>query len=137
MKTTEIKITRPLATLLLGLAQQSPQQEICGLIGGIDVKPQTIYPVSNVAVDTTREFEMDEREQIAAFKTMRSRGESLFAIYHSHPQSPPVPSARDLEDPGYPEALQLIISLSTKGVLEMRAYRNNSADELEEIHLSV
>jgi [CysO sulfur-carrier protein]-S-L-cysteine hydrolase len=136
MPVNEIKITRPLATLLLGLAQKSPQQEICGLIGGIDGKPQTVYPVANTASDPARAFEMDAHEQIAAFKAMRTRGESLFAIYHSHPQSPPAPSARDLQDAGYPEALQLIISLNTRGVLEMRAYRKRD-DILEEVHLSV
>lgn len=136
-KITEIKITRPLATLLLGLAQKSPQQEICGLIGGVDGKPQTVYPVANAAADAAGGFEMDSREQIAAFKAMRGKGESLFAVYHSHPQSPPVPSTRDLEDLGYPEALQLIISLNTKGVLEMRAYRKRDGSEPEEVHLSV
>lgn len=135
-KITEIKITRPLATLLLGLAQKSPQQEICGLIGSNAGKPLTVYPIANVAANTTGEFEMDPQQQISAFKAMRGKGESLFAIYHSHPQSPPVPSARDLEDLGYPEALQLIISLNTKGVLEMRAYRKHGV-ELEEIHLTV
>lgn len=137
MEIKEIKITRPLATLLLGLAQRSPQQEICGLIGGIDSNPQTVYPVANAAADTAHRFEMDPREQIAAFKAMRTKGENLFAIYHSHPQSPPVPSARDIEDLGYPEALQLIISLNTRGVLEMRAYRKLHDSELEEVHLSV
>ena len=137
MEIKEIKITRPLATLLLGLAQKSPQQEICGLIGAIDEKPQTVYPVSNVASDTAREFLMDSRTQIDAFKAMRAKGEQLFAIYHSHPQSPPAPSAKDLEDLGYPEALQLIISLDTKGVLEMRAWRKRDDSELEEVNLTV
>jgi [CysO sulfur-carrier protein]-S-L-cysteine hydrolase len=132
----EIKITRPLATLLLGLAQKSPQQEICGLIGSNADKPLTVYPIVNIAANITREFEMDPQQQIAAFKAMRGKGESLFAIYHSHPQSPPVPSTRDLEDLGYPEALQLIISLNTKGVLEMRAYRKHGT-AVEEIQLTV
>jgi proteasome lid subunit RPN8/RPN11 len=132
----EIKITRPLATLLLGLAQKSPQQEICGLIGSNADKPLTVYPIANNAANTALEFEMDAQQQISAFKVMREKGEKLFAIYHSHPQSPPLPSARDLEDIGYPEALQLIISLNTKGVLEMRAYRKHGA-RLEEIQLSV
>ena len=136
MEIKEIKITKPLATLLLGLALKSPQQEICGLIGSNAGKPLTVYPIRNIATDTTQEFEMDPQQQISAFKAMREKGENLFAIYHSHPQSPPLPSARDLQDLGYPEALQLIISLNTKGVLEMRAYRKHEK-ELEEVQLSV
>ena len=66
---------------------------------------------------------MDPRDQIDALREMRERGESLFAIYHSHPDSPPAPSETDLKQAGYPEALYLIISLDTKGVLEMRGWR--------------
>jgi proteasome lid subunit RPN8/RPN11 len=137
MAITEIRITRPLAILLLGLAQKSPRQEICGLIGADGIKPKTVYPVANIAADTAHEFEMDPQAQIAAFKAMRTKGESLFAIYHSHPQSPPVPSVKDLEDLGYHEALQLIISLNTKGVLEMRAYRKLDGNKPEEVQLTV
>jgi proteasome lid subunit RPN8/RPN11 len=136
MKITEIKITRPLATHLLTLAQKSPQQEICGLIGAVDNQPLTVYPVNNIAANTTQAFEMDPREQIAAFKAIRVKGETLFAIYHSHPASPAIPSARDFTELGYPEAYQLIISLNTKGVLEMRAYRSHGA-ALQEIQLGL
>lgn len=131
-----IRIKRPLATHLLGLAQQSPNEEICGLIGAVDGRPTTVYPVANIAATPADTFEMDPQEQIDAFKTMRSRGEDLFAIYHSHPSSPAEPSRRDVEQAGYPEAYQLIISLNTKGVLEMRAYRL-AAGGVEEVQLSV
>jgi proteasome lid subunit RPN8/RPN11 len=136
MEVIEIKITRPLATHLLGLAQKSPQQEICGLIGAVDGQPLTVYPINNIATNTARAFEMDPHEQIAAFKAIRAKGESLFAIYHSHPASPAIPSARDVAELGYPEAYQLIISLNTKGVLEMRAYCSNGAG-LQEIQLGL
>jgi proteasome lid subunit RPN8/RPN11 len=136
MTAKAIQITRPLAIHLLGLAQKSPQFEICGLIGAVADRPLTVYPVSNIAADASRAFAMEPSEQIAAFKSMRAKGESLFAIYHSHPTSPAVPSRRDLEELGYPDAYQLIISLNTKGVLEMRAYRSNGA-EPQEVQLSV
>jgi proteasome lid subunit RPN8/RPN11 len=54
---------------------------------------------------------------------MRDQGEELFAIYHSHPTAPAEPSAIDLELAAYPDALYLIISLNTKGILEMRGFR--------------
>jgi proteasome lid subunit RPN8/RPN11 len=68
---------------------------------------------------------MDPAQQIAALRTMRESGEQLFAIYHSHPNSPPLPSPTDLAQSNYPEALYLIISLQTRGVLEMRGFRLN------------
>jgi len=65
---------------------------------------------------------MDPAGQIDALRQIRECNEELFAIYHSHPSSPAVPSVIDVEEAGYPEALYLIISLNTKGVLEMRGY---------------
>jgi proteasome lid subunit RPN8/RPN11 len=64
---------------------------------------------------------------------MRERGEELFGIYHSHPKTPPLPSKSDLAQAAYPEALYLIISLNTKGVLEMRGFRlqGNRYEEVE------
>jgi proteasome lid subunit RPN8/RPN11 len=123
MLKTQIKIERPLATHLLALAQKSPEQEICGLIGATNRKPSTIYPTSNISRSPQAEFEMNAQEQINAFKQMREKQEHLFAIYHSHPTAEAVPSAKDLENIGYPDAYQIIISLNTKGVLEMRAYK--------------
>lgn len=136
MTPTEITIKRPLATHLLGLAQQSPEREICGLVGAVEGKPTTVYPVENVTDTPATAFEMDPQGQISALKAMRARRETLFAIYHSHPGSPAVPSERDLENIGYPDVYQLIISLNTKGVLEMRAYRLN-AGGVEEVELRV
>ena len=57
----------------------------------------------------------------------------MVAIYHSHPDSPPLPSSADLAQANYPEALYLIISLQTRGVLEMRGFRlkDNAIIELQ------
>jgi len=68
-------------------------------------------------------FAMDPTQQIAAMRAMREGGEELFAIYHSHPDSPPLPSATDLAQANYPDVLYLIISLQTRGVLELRGFR--------------
>jgi proteasome lid subunit RPN8/RPN11 len=46
----------------------------------------------------------------------------LFAIYHSHPDTPPLPSAEDLAQAAYPEAFYLIVSLATKGTLQLRGF---------------
>lgn len=109
---------------LLHLAQQSPDKEICGLIGSVSTGlPRTCYPVTNIASDPHRQFQLDPRQQIQSMKKMRENDESLYAIYHSHPTTPALPSAADLEHVGYPNAYYLIISLSTKGILEIRAYR--------------
>ncbi|MGD0960455.1 MAG: M67 family metallopeptidase [Methylomonas sp.] len=129
----EINLPRKLTNQLLHLAQTSPEQEICGLIGADrDGLPINCYPIPNAAATPHNRFLLDGSRQIAAMQTMRDRQETLFAIYHSHPHAPAIPSLADIEEAGYPEALHLIISLNTKGVLELRAFRivEKSAVEL-------
>jgi proteasome lid subunit RPN8/RPN11 len=136
MQKTEIHIPRKITNQLLHFAQISPESEICGLIGGIDGHPSHCYPVNNCSDHPENRFQLDARQQIAAMVQMRERGEELFAIYHSHPGAPAVPSASDLALAAYPEALNLIISLNTQGVLEMRGYRIVD-QKAEEIPLSL
>ena len=130
-----ITLPRTLVNTMLHHAQLSPASEVCGLIAERDGVPSRCYQVANVAGEPAHLFQMDPRGQIDAMRAMRERGENLFAIYHSHPDSPPVPSAIDLNQAGYPDALYLIISLGTKGVLEMRGWR--LAPRLEEVALEI
>lgn len=116
------RLPRSLVNRLLHEAQLKAEFEICGLIGARDGQPLHVYPIKNIAPDPKTRFQMDPEQQIAAMQTLRERGETLFAIYHSHPTAPASPSEEDLQQAAYPEALYLIISLNTKGVLEMRGF---------------
>lgn len=124
MNNTEICLPRKLTNQLLHLAQISPAAEVCGLVGAnADGLPVSCYPVANSAQTPKTRFQLESSQQIAAMKAMRETGQSLFAIYHSHPDTPAEPSPTDIEQASYPEAVHLIISLNTKGVLEMRAFK--------------
>jgi len=116
-------LPRPLVNQILHHAQSNPETEVCGLIASRQGRAERIYPIENVAELKGTLFQMDPEGQIDAMRTMRESGQTLFAIYHSHPHAPAVPSKIDLEQAAYPEALYLIISLNTKGVLEMRGYQ--------------
>ncbi|RMD80034.1 MAG: M67 family peptidase [Gammaproteobacteria bacterium] len=118
-----VRLPRPLALAILAEAQASPEREVCGLLGGRGDRAVSRYPVPNAAEDPARRFRMEPRAQIAAFREMRRRGETLYAIYHSHPRGPALPSAVDLAEAAYPEAFHLIAGLGTRGVLELRAFR--------------
>lgn len=119
----DFQIPRKITTQLLHLAQISPDTEVCGLIGSKNGLPVTCYPITNISNQPQQRFLLDEKQQITAMSQMRERGEHLFAIYHSHPTTPAQPSPTDLALAAYPEALYLIISLNTKGVLEMRGFK--------------
>jgi proteasome lid subunit RPN8/RPN11 len=125
MNQPEIRIPRKLTNQLLHLAQQSPDFEICGFISSRNGLPTHCYPIQNIAEQPGQHFLFDPAQQIAAMKKMRAANEELLAIYHSHPSAPATPSNTDLELAAYPDALYLIISLNTQGVLEMRAFKIN------------
>ena len=122
MNSTDIQIPRKLANQLLHLAQLSPDAEICGLISSHNGAPSRCYPIDNDAEHPAQRFLLNASQQIAALADMREREEALFAIYHSHPTAPALPSSTDLKLAAYPDALYLIISLNTKGILEMRGF---------------
>ncbi len=116
-------IPRPIVVQLLTQAQKNPEREVCGLISARNGVACNSYPVTNIASSPGTLFEMDPKEQIQAMRQMRESDEELWAIYHSHPHAPATPSHRDLADAAYPDALYLVISLNTDGVLEIRGYR--------------
>ncbi|QSA96871.1 Mov34/MPN/PAD-1 family protein [Methylococcus sp. EFPC2] len=137
MSNVPVTLPRPLINQLLHYAQLTPEAEICGLIGAGPNGAYRCYPVPNAAADPARRFELDPAGQIEAIRLMRERGESLFAIFHSHPSAPAEPSPADFAEASHPEALYLIISLNTKGVLEMRGFRLDDDKRFAEIALSL
>ena len=130
------RLPRSIVNQLLHHAQQSPDGEVCGLIGSKDGLSSHCYPIANIATAPQRLFVMDPAQQIAAMRSMRERGEELFAIYHSPPAGPSIPSATDRAQANYPETLYLIISLQTRGVLEMQGFLLDG-DTITEVPLEI
>ena len=128
-----LKLPRALVAQLLVEAQRSPSAEVCGLISARDGEPVRLYPVPNISPTPERLFEMDPKAQIDAMRRMRDAGETLFAIYHSHPRGPATPSAEDLAQAAYPEALYLIVSLQAPESAQLRAFwlRGGQAEPVE------
>lgn len=116
-------LPRTLAVKLLAEAQRSQQQEVCGVISSHQGVAHQLFPIENIATEPERLFEMEPQQLIEALRSIREEGDALWAIYHSHPDAPATPSSRDLLDANYPDALYLVISLNTEGVLEMRGFR--------------
>lgn len=129
--TTSIQLSRKIASQLLHHAQQMPETEVCGLVSSKNGIPQACYPISNIALEIKTHFLLDSSQHIAAMKKIRENDEELFAIYHSHPTAAACPSALDLDMANYENTLYFIISLSTKGILELRAFKIENKNALE------
>jgi len=123
MTANDIRIPRRITNELLHLAQLSPTKEVCGLVGSKAGIPNRCYPVDNMAECPEQRFLLDAQQQIQAMTAIRERGEDFFAIFHSHPTSPAIPSETDIKMASYPNVIQMIISLNTKGILELRAFK--------------
>lgn len=95
---------------MLDHARTRPRYEVCGLLGGKDGLIQNYYPVDNIAEDRRRSFLMDPDGQLRVIRLMRDCGESMNGIFHTHPFSPALPSARDLSEARYPNVYYLIMS---------------------------
>lgn len=117
-----VRLPRPIVDDLIRQAQQSPLEEICGLISRDQRGFRKCYPVPNQADDKQHFFTLDPKSQIDAMRAMREQGEELAAIYHSHPHSPPFPSPTDIAQHEYPDMLYLIISLSDRDKPELRGF---------------
>ena len=131
----EIELPRKLVNELLHNAQLSQEQEVCGFVGKNTAGQYTCHPVTNASNTPATRFIMAPDEQINAMKNMRDNDEEMFAIYHSHPTAPAIPSATDIEQANYPDINYLIISLNTKGVLEMRCFQLLHDENIVEIIL--
>ena len=135
MASEQVSLPRKITNKLWHQAQLSPEQEVCGLLG-IKANRISYYPITNIAENSQQQFLLEPQQQISAMATMRENNEQLFAIYHSHPTAPAEPSITDLAMTTYPDALLLIISLNTKGVLELRGFRVNN-QQVNEVILNL
>lgn len=124
-------LPRTLANRIFDHVREDDRHEACGLVSARDGEPLRCLRIPNVAADTARRYRMDPAALVRAMFGIEAAGETLHAIYHSHPCGPAAPSAIDIAEAGYPEALYLIVSLGTRGVMEMRAFRLVNGDAFE------
>ena len=116
--TDTLQLPRALVNHVLHLAQIAPDGRLAGLIGAKDGQAQSFHATDVNANASARE---------AALNALQTRGETLLAILSSHPDSPAEPSDQEIADPEFPDTPRFIISLNTKGVLELRGFRRTPA----------
>ena len=119
---------------IFAYAKEAVPNECCGLIGGAaDGRALSIYSLRNVAADKTVSYEAAPEDLFAAQRQMRERGESLLAIYHSHPRSvEPEPSQTDVRLAYYPQAVYFIIGLAGAEPV-MHAFRISESEDRWEL----
>ena len=119
-----MRLRRALAEEMFAHARACAPEECCGLLGGVGVEASSVYALANVAREPSKSYEAAPTELFQAQRRMRGRGESLLAIYHSHPRAEdPTPSATDVRLAFYPSAVYFIIGFDERGECVLRAFR--------------
>lgn len=117
----ELRLSEGQHTAIIKHVRRNAPEEACGILAGdSDGTVRKVFLMENI--EHSPDFYMlDSSEQFKVFKAMENEGMELLAIFHSHPHSAAVPSARDMELAFYPDSLYLIISLAG-GAPESHAY---------------
>jgi proteasome lid subunit RPN8/RPN11 len=118
---SELIIPKDLLKKILDHCRMAFPNEACGILSGKGGQVSRIYAVTNIEPSPVSYF-MDPGEQLRVQKEMRERGERMMAIFHSHPQSPAYPSAKDIKLAFYDDAVYMIVGLSGSGAGEIRAF---------------
>ena len=131
MSSTDLVLGPGILEQLIQHAKEAYPVEGCGLLAGRGVAERFIA-MRNVS-GSGLEYEMDPAELIHVLRQLRSSGEQLMAIYHSHPYGPAGLSDKDIEQAYYPEAAQVVVSLAEPQHPQAKAFRitGGSARQIE------
>ncbi|PPE73490.1 hypothetical protein C3942_11825 [Solimonas fluminis] len=116
-------LPRRLVLRILAAAQNSAPNRMGGVVGHDADGPVAFMQLRNGAPQPETQLVHASGDIQAARFGLDGRGLGLWAYVVSYPASAAEPKAEDFRNSPYPDALHLVISLSTKGVLEMRAWR--------------
>lgn len=137
MNDQPIHLPRTLVNQLLHLAQLSPDRGIAALVGARVGIPKTSYPVNQAESSAGETRAFDPQDLDAALAAIRSNGETLFAVFVSHPSMPAVPTAGEIASRTCDGVPRLIASLNTRGVLEIRGYQIGPRQTVTEVALEM
>jgi len=121
------RVPAALLDAVLAQARAEAPLEACGLIigsapaaaGGGALR---YVPCRNALASRSR-FSIHPDDLYRVTVDADDAGEVIWAIVHSHPHSPAVPSSTDRELALYPDALHLVVSLADPSAPQVRAWR--------------
>lgn len=107
----------PLRQQMIDHALAERPNECCGIVAGrIDGgvrHAERLFPLVNELASPTR-YLSEPRSILSASKDIDRLGLTWVAVYHSHPTSPPIPSATDLANNFLgDEMIHVIVTLTT------------------------
>ncbi len=93
---------------LIDVAIGGRPYEVCGLLGGWNGAVKTFHPIPNIAATPETRFVLAPDAFLRAYYAIERAGDELVAVFHSHPNHPPVPSATDIAEATWPDVFMVI-----------------------------
>ncbi|MCY3976842.1 MAG: M67 family metallopeptidase [Chloroflexi bacterium] len=112
----------PVARQIADHALAESPLEACGLLAGTDGHIGAAFPIRNVAQAANKRYELDPKDQLLALKAIDDGRLEWIGVYHSHPQSAPIPSTADVNEWADSGLLQLIVSLE-RSIPQLKLWR--------------
>jgi proteasome lid subunit RPN8/RPN11 len=107
---------------MIAHARDEAPLECCGLLLGMEGVVEEAVRASNLRRSRTA-YLVDPADHFAAIRRARKKGRTVVGAYHSHPQSPAIPSPADLREAQHQDFLYVIVSLADPGTPDVRGYR--------------
>lgn len=119
-----LTLSAALADELLAHAAAEAPNEACGILAGslADGRATAYHPARN-ADASPFVYTVHPDDLVRIVLGIEDAGQDLVAIFHSHTQSPAVPSPTDRRQAMYPDAFYLLASMLDPDVLPMQALR--------------
>jgi proteasome lid subunit RPN8/RPN11 len=119
-----LSISTGLAEELLAHARSEAPNEACGILAGslADGRATAYHPARN-ADASAFVYTVHPDDLVRIVLGIEDAGQDLVAIFHSHIQTPAVPSPTDRRQAMYPDAIYLLATLVDPDVLPMQALR--------------
>jgi proteasome lid subunit RPN8/RPN11 len=109
-------------------AREALPNECCGLLLGQGETIDEAVRARNQERSPTR-FLIDPADHFAAIRLARATGREVVGSYHSHPTTPPIPSAADLAEAHFPDSVYVIVRpCADETPADIRAYRLGSGN---------
>lgn len=116
-----MKIKKEVIEQLIAHAKKEAPQEACGYLAGQKGIVLRHFELTNMD-KASDHFRLDPKEQFQALREARSLGLEVYAVYHSHPETPARPSQEDIKLAYDPDLNYVIVSLAN-GAHDVKIYK--------------
>jgi proteasome lid subunit RPN8/RPN11 len=116
-------------------AESAYPAECCGLLVGRDtaagwLEISDAVASANVTTGSAAEtFEIDPGLRLRLARQLRGSGTAIIGHYHSHPDGPAEPSARDAAEVWEPDLVWMIVAVDRGTARDVQAFRFDAAQK--------